>query len=67
MIHVKSSFDGIVYDTADLYTFNVMPGKEKLFQQTFEMVSKVRYMKVVVENSDQTTVKDISVYATLGG
>jgi hypothetical protein len=67
VIHVKSSFDGIIYDTADLYTFNVMPGNEKLFQQTFEMVSKVRYMKIVVENGDLTTVKDLSVYAILGG
>ena len=67
IVHVKTSFDGLQYDTVDKQTIDVktMPGKR--VQQTFEIESNARYIKVEVENNNNVKVGDIRIYATLGG
>jgi len=67
ILHVKTSYDGLVFDTVDAQTLKVknLPGEQ--VQQTFEISTNARYIKVEVQNRDTTAVKDISVYATLGG
>jgi len=67
-IHVRASYDGTKYDTADLYTLDndLQPGQ--LARKTFELNSKVRFIKVLVENLDESVgVSDVKITATLGG
>ena len=67
-IHVRASYDGTKYDTADLYTLDndLRPGQ--LTRKTFQLDSKVRFIKVLVENTDQSqNVSDVKISATLGG
>ena len=67
-IHLRSSPDGLRYDSGDLYTFDNLfhPGQET--QKTFEIDSKVRFVKIVAENLDSTaTASDVKVIATLSG
>jgi hypothetical protein len=67
-IHVRASYDGMKYDTADLYTLDndLRPGQ--LTRKTFQLDSKVRFIKVLVENTDQSqNVSDVKISATLGG
>lgn len=67
-IHVRSSYDGINYDTTDLYTFNsdVKPGQ--LSRRTFELDAKVRFIKILVENLDDSeSISNVKITATLGG
>jgi len=66
-IHVRSSYDGINYDTSDLYTFDneVKPGQ--LSRKTFELDTKVRFIKVLVENPDESeSVSNVRITASLG-
>lgn len=66
-IHVRSSYDGLNYDTTDLYTlYNVLqPGQ--LARKTFQLDSKTRFMKVMVENLDDSeSVSDVQITAILG-
>jgi hypothetical protein len=71
VVHVRSSPDGERYDTADLHTFecafrNVQPGKTS--RQTFGFPSTVRFIKVLLQNSDNSKpVTDVRVTATLSG
>ena len=68
-VHVKSSYDGLTYDTVAkyLFTFSAVDPGEKV-RQTFDLTPNVKYLKVQVENpSDTDAVTDISVYATVGG
>ncbi len=67
-IHVRTSYDGMNYDTADLYTLDndLQPGR--LARKTFELNSKVKFMKVMVENLDDSeSVTEIKIIANLGG
>jgi len=67
-IHVRGSYDGLNYDTTDLYTLDneVQPGQ--LTGKTFELESKVRFLKVMVENLDRREkVSDLKIIVTLGG
>ncbi len=62
------SFDGINYDTSDLLTFDdeVKPGQ--LSRKTFELDTKVRFIKVLVENLDESeSVSNVKITASLGG
>ena len=66
-VHVRASSDGLKYDTADLYTLDndLQPGK--LARKTFEVKSKVRFIKVMLENLDGSeSVSDVKIIATLG-
>jgi hypothetical protein len=68
-VHVKSSYDGLTYDTVAKHLFvisSVVPGEK--VRQTFDLTPNVKYLKVQVENpSDTDAVADVSVYATVGG
>jgi len=67
-LHVRSSPDGLAYDTENLATFvvNLAPGRT--CRQTFKLDSNVRFIKVLVENSDAAEpVSGIKITATLGG
>jgi len=67
-IHVRASYDGMTYDTVDLYTFenDFKPGQTA--RKTIELDPKVPFIKVFVENQDRSrSVSDIRVIATLGG
>ena len=67
-IHVRSSYDGINYDTSDLYTFEDELKRGRLTRKTFELDTKVRFIKVLVENPDESnSVSDVKVTAALSG
>jgi hypothetical protein len=58
----------MVYDTTDLYTFDNLFREGQTVQKTFELDSKVRFIKVMVENLDDSeSVSDVQITATLGG
>ena len=66
-IHVRASYDGLNYDTVDLYTFDnhFEPGKR--VSKTVELPCKVMFIKVLVENlSEARPIKNVKVTATLG-
>ncbi|MCH8121450.1 MAG: hypothetical protein IIC00_17205 [Planctomycetes bacterium] len=67
-VHIRASYDGVNYDTADLTSFynDFKPGETA--RRTFELDTKVRFIKVIVENLDESEgVSDVRVIATLGG
>lgn len=67
-LHVVSSTDGLVYDTADLYTFDhdFKPGKT--VRKTVDLNTAVRFIKIIVENQDMSgNVSELKVTATLKG
>ena len=67
-IHVKSSFDGINYDTIDKNTVVIPAFAGQQVRQTFEVSPNVKYIKVEVENpSNADAISNMSVYATVGG
>ena len=67
-IHVRSSYDGINYDTSDLYTFEDELKRGRISRKTFELDTKVRFIKVLVENLDEAeSVSDVRVTASLSG
>ena len=44
-IHVKSSYDGINYDTADKNTFILSSSPAQQVRQTFDVTPNVKYIK----------------------
>lgn len=67
-LHVRSSPDGLKYDTADLHTLDLdcLPGKT--CRKTFTFDADVRFIKVLVENLDASEpVANVTVTATLSG
>jgi len=65
--HVLASFDGINYDTEDLYAFDIpfVPGQK--VSKTVGLDAKVMFVKVIVENLDEAhDITDVKVTATLG-
>ncbi len=67
-VHVRSSYDGLNYDTVDLHTFTnaIEPGGKA--RKTIELAPKVQFIKVLVENLDEAeSVSDVRITATLGG
>lgn len=65
-IHVRSSDDGVHYDTSDLETFesSVQPDKES--QTTHVILTNTRFIKLLIENQDsQHAVSGVHVVATL--
>lgn len=65
-LHVRSSYDGLNYDTADLFTFDNAFQSGGLSRKTFEADTAVRFIKVMLENLDQKgQVTDVKVTATL--
>ena len=67
-IHVVSSTDGLVYDTADLYTFENDLRAGETARKTVDLNTHVRFIKVTVENQDRSqSVADLKIIATLKG
>ena len=67
-LHVRSSPDGLKYDTADLRTFDLGFQPRQTCRKTFELDTNVRFIKVLVENLDPSeSVSDVKLTATLGG
>ena len=67
-VHVVSSTDGLVYDTADLYTFDndLKPGETA--RKTIDLNTSVKFIKVIVENQDMSkSVSELKISATLKG
>jgi len=67
-VHVRASYDGMTYDTADLYSFenDFKPGRTG--GRTIELEAKVLFIKVLVENQDQSSaVSDVRITAALAG
>ncbi|MFC1739398.1 hypothetical protein ACFL1G_10165 [Planctomycetota bacterium] len=67
-MHIISSYDGINYDTTDLYTFDNVLQPGRLARKTFHLESKAKFITVLVENLDENeSVSDVKITATLGG
>lgn len=67
-IRVRSSYDGMHYDSTDLYRFDELARPGRSWQKTFELDTGVRFIKVLVENADAAeAVSNVKLTATLGG
>ena len=66
-VHVRSSTDGLTFDTVDLATFEVGPGRGGTVRQTYPVDARPEFIKVIVENGDTIhPVQGLQVIATLG-
>lgn len=66
-IHVKSSPDNLNYDSVDLYMHDCDFEAGMTMQETFELKANVQFIKILVENMDNSeSVSDIKITATLG-
>ena len=65
-VHIRSSTDGISFDTADLYTFDndLVPGG--VGRKTITIEPDVRFLKVLVENPGANLITNVKVTATIG-
>ena len=65
-VHIRSSTDGINFDTDDLYTFDndIVPGG--VGRKTITIEPDVRFVKVLVENPDANPITNVRVTATIG-
>jgi hypothetical protein len=67
-LHIRSSPDGLKYDTTDLYTYEHAFEPGQTCRKTFELNTNVRFIKILVENGDSgESVSDVKIMATLGG
>ena len=67
-IYTRSSYDGLSYDTTDLYTFDLDCKAGQTVRETFELDTKVRFIKLLITNRDSSkSVSNVKVTATLGG
>jgi len=54
-IHLRASYDGLNYDTEDLYTFDNSFEAGNTLSKTVEISPKVMFIKVLVENGRLAT------------
>ncbi len=67
-VHVRSSSDGLRYDTVDWQSFDVEPSSTSPVRQSFTVNPNTRFVKVLVENLDESEkVDEVTVTATLKG
>lgn len=65
--HVRSSCDGLTYDTEDLYTFDLPARPGGTLCKTVSVAAKVMYVKILLENLDKARdITGVKVTATLG-
>ncbi len=67
LVHVRTSNDGVHFDTVDQYVFEIdfQPGKPT--RKTVDISSNARFVKVMVENLDKSnSVESLNVTATIG-
>lgn len=66
-IHIRGSYDGVKYDTVDLYTLVSVLQPSRKARRTFPLESKVRFVKILVENADASeSVSELRIIAHLG-
>ncbi|MBA7500455.1 hypothetical protein ES704_03213 [subsurface metagenome] len=58
-LHVRSSYDGIAYNTHDLYTFDFEASAAETVRRTVELAPKARFLKVTCESLEESS--DISL------
>jgi len=51
-LHVRSSYDGVAYDSHDLYIFDFEASAGETVRRTVELAPKARFFKVTCENLD---------------
>jgi hypothetical protein len=67
-VHVRSSVDGLHYDTTDGAAFDVEVCGESACQKTVTLPAQMRFLKVIVSNpSSRHNVSNIIVTATIIG
>ncbi|MDC0936391.1 hypothetical protein OAS39_08895 [Pirellulales bacterium] len=67
-IHVRSSPDGLNYDTVDYATLTLQVAPGETVRRTFELEPHVKFVKFIVANNDANAhVRDVRITATLGG
>jgi hypothetical protein len=66
-LHVRSSYDGLGYDSVDLYTYDIEARPGKTVRKTVEFSPKVKFIKLLIENLDDAQrVSNLKVNVTLG-
>lgn len=65
-LHLRSSYDGLSWDSRDLKTIDIAAGPGETVRQTVDAAPKCKFFKVLCENVDGSAVTDLSVTATLG-
>jgi len=66
-IHVRSSYDGIVYDSQDICCFEVEVEAGRTVRKTVEISPKARFFKVLCENLDGSSgISELKVIVTVG-
>ncbi len=67
-IHIVSSTDGLIYDSADLFTIDITCEPGQISQKTFDLNTSVRFIKLRVENLDKfETVSNLGIIAAMSG
>ena len=64
-IHVRSSPDGYEYNTSDLFVFDKYLYSGETIIKTFNLITSVRFIKIIVENLDESeSVSEIKITIT---
>ncbi|KYH36506.1 MAG: hypothetical protein AYL29_013250 [Candidatus Bathyarchaeota archaeon B24] len=67
-VHVRSSPDGLDYDTVDLHSFDIDYKPGKTVQKTVGLKTEAKFIKVIVENLDnENAIPRVNITATVGG
>lgn len=67
-LHIRASGDGLIYDTEDMCRIDVPCRPGETVRTTFESSPKVRFVKILAENSDNThSVDMVNIFVTLVG
>jgi hypothetical protein len=66
-VHVRASYDGLNYDTADLFVFEHEFRPGQVTRKTVDLNARVKFIKILVENLDSLqSASDVRITATLG-
>ncbi|MFC2098835.1 hypothetical protein ACFLSP_03710 [Bacteroidota bacterium] len=66
-LHIRTSNDGVHYDTVDLNAFDIDLQAGETTRQTVDIMTNARFVKVIVENLDNSNnVTSLNVMATVG-
>ncbi len=67
VLHLRSSPDGLKYDTTDLDTIVHVVEQGQTCRRTFPVTPSVRFLKVLLRNTASEPITNIKITATLGG
>lgn len=66
-IHVRSSYDGVNFDTSDIFTFENHFKAGETTRKTVQFSPKVRFVKILAENLSQSQdIANVKITVTLG-